>query len=261
MAGPKYCAARRTAAGPLPASITDGSHVRIPVPFRNADSARLRDSSNWMTTAHRWTSTGCPQFCTIRFAACRSGWAGRPKVRAGRHRWPRGAGCHLVDDPRTAAARARRTTGLSQPAAGGVRRLESPPRRTVISRGSCSFGRIGTLPFLACSKRRRGGRHGRAFRVAGGVHSTLTGAARTLDDPGSRSRQLPGWRASRRRLARPGRPGRACADRQRRDGLGQSVSVIEVQPPLPGLGEHHSSGKRTPAPAPGMCRSGGPPIP
>lgn len=83
---------------------------------------------------------------------------------------------------------------------------------------------------------------------------------------GSRDRQLPGWRAALRRLARPGRPGdeqvrvpqpdqprlsgldaaddhggRAGLARDRRAGMvsARASSVIEVQPHLPGLVHPH----------------------
>jgi hypothetical protein len=56
----------------------------------------------------------------------------------------------LVDDPRTDAARARRTRRPSQATVGGVRpSVRVPARRMVISRGSRSSGRIGTLPYRA----------------------------------------------------------------------------------------------------------------
>ena len=146
----------------------------------------------------------------------------------------------------------------------------------MISRRSRSFGRIGTLPFLACSKRRRGGRHGRAFRAVGGmsVHSSLIGAARTLDDPvratgncpagGRRCAALPDPVApAMNRCVSHSRINHGCPALMRPTttaagpglrGIGsagmvsaRASSVIEVQPHLPGLcvPALRSGGRRT----------------
>jgi hypothetical protein len=58
---------------------------------------------------------------------------------------------------------------------------QSPPRRTVISRGSRSFGRIGTLRFPSGSKRPRGG-HGVVPRGRPHDRMLLAASAKLADD-------------------------------------------------------------------------------